>query len=228
VGPGTAHGGPVPEIRLRLGVDSTRDDLDRDWVLVHELVHLGFPSVARRHHWMEEGLATYVEPIARARLGALPAEAVWTDLVNGLPKGLPAEGDQGLDRTPTWGRTYWGGALFWLLADVELRERTGNRAGLEVALRAIVRRGGTIGRDWSAEEVIAVGDAATGQGVLRELYDRMALHPAPLDLASLWRRLGVLPGKGPAGFDRGAPLAAVREAITRAGGDRGEPARPRE
>jgi len=26
---------------------------------VHELVHLGFPSLPRRHHWAEEGLATY-------------------------------------------------------------------------------------------------------------------------------------------------------------------------
>ncbi len=66
VGHGTARGGPVPEIRLELGRDTEPSDLDRDWVLVHELVHLGFPSVEERHHRMEEGLATYVEPIARA------------------------------------------------------------------------------------------------------------------------------------------------------------------
>jgi L-lactate permease len=27
-----------------------------------------------------------------------------------------AGGDQGLDHTPTWARTYWGGALFWMMA----------------------------------------------------------------------------------------------------------------
>lgn len=86
------------------------DDLRRDWVVAHELVHLGFPSVDESHHWMEEGLATYVEPIARARAGQLLAAKVWSDLVEGLPQGLPAPGDRGLDHTPTWGRTYWGGA----------------------------------------------------------------------------------------------------------------------
>jgi hypothetical protein len=213
---GTAHGGRVPEVRIRLGVESSREDLARDWVLVHELVHLAFPSVERRHHWMEEGLATYVEPIARARQGDLPEETVWGDLVEGLPRGQPRAGDRGLDRTPTWGRTYWGGALFWLLADVELRERTGGRVGLEVALRAILRRGGRIGHLWSARQVIAAGDEATNQTVLRELYDRLALRPEAVDLELFWRRLGVRPARGTVELDPRAPLAPIRQAITRA------------
>ena len=65
-------------VLLWLGPDVSQVELDKDWVLVHELTHLGFPSVARRHHWAEEGLATYLEPIIRARKRALPAEAVWT------------------------------------------------------------------------------------------------------------------------------------------------------
>ena len=40
-------------------------------MLVHELVHHGMPNLADEHHWMEEGLATYVEPIARAQAGEL-------------------------------------------------------------------------------------------------------------------------------------------------------------
>ena len=79
---------------------------------------------------------------ARARTGELSTEKVWGDLVRGLPQGLPGRGDEGLDRTHTWGRTYWGGALFWLLADVEIRERTGNRFGLEDALRAVLTQRG--------------------------------------------------------------------------------------
>ena len=85
--------------------------------MVHEMVHLAFPRVAKQHHWIEEGLATYIEPWARLGIGQLTEETVWKDLVEGLPKGLPGPEDKGLDRTPTWGRTYWGGALFCLLAD---------------------------------------------------------------------------------------------------------------
>jgi len=214
VGHGTTRGGSEPVIQLSLGRDSESPDLDRDWVLVHELVHLGFPSVARQHHWMEEGLATYVEPIARVRTGGLTAERVWTDLVDGLPKGQPHEGDRGLDLTPTWGRTYWGGALFWLLADIDLRQRSSNRIGLEVALRAIVRKGGTIGHHWEVDEVIATADGATGLPVLRALYDGMATAPAPVDLDALWRRLGVKETPDGVTFDETAPLAEVRRAIS--------------
>ena len=38
----------------------------------------------------------------------------------------------------TWGRTYWGGAMFCLMADVRIREQTHNRKGLQDALRGIL------------------------------------------------------------------------------------------
>jgi hypothetical protein len=209
------HGTTYPshQIDIRLGRRVARRDLASDWVLTHEMVHLGFPSVPRRQHWMEEGLATYVEPLARLRTGGLAAEKVWGDLVRGLPNGLPGPGDRGLDFTPTWGRTYWGGALYFLLADIEIRQRTGNRRGLEHALRGIVAAGGTIDADWDVERVVAVGDRATGVPVLRELYDRMKDRPAPVDLNALWTRLGVVMHDGKITFDDSAPLAAVRRAI---------------
>ena len=43
-------------------------------MLTHEMVHLAFPSVDDKHHWIEEGIATYVEPIARIQAGNLKAE----------------------------------------------------------------------------------------------------------------------------------------------------------
>src|SRR6266849_6573512 len=125
---GRCRGTGGASIIFFLGTDLDAAEARRSWELVHELVHLGFPSLPRRHHWAEEGLATYVEPIARARVGELRADEVGGALARGLPQGLPVQGDEGLDRTHTWGRTYWGGALFWLLADVEIRERTGNRS----------------------------------------------------------------------------------------------------
>jgi hypothetical protein len=44
--------------------------------MTHELVHMAIASLADEHHWLEEGLATYVEPIARAQDGQLPAAKV--------------------------------------------------------------------------------------------------------------------------------------------------------
>ena len=118
--------------RISVGPQTTVGDLKQDWMMTHEMIHLAFPSMADSHHWIEEGIATYVEPVARVQAGELPASDMWRNLVRDMPQGEPQPGDRGLDQTHTWGRTYWGGALFCLLADVQIREQTGNRMGFRM------------------------------------------------------------------------------------------------
>ena len=167
-------GGPV--IRVMIGRIATVADLHEDWIMTHEMVHLAFPSVPEKHHWIEEGIATYVEPIARAQIGDLTAAKVWRDMLDGMPHGLPDAGDRGLDNTHTWGRTYWGGALFCLLADVEIHRRTDNRFGLQDAL-ARIAKSATMLDDWPLASALKVGDDAIGVPVLLELYDKMKDAP---------------------------------------------------
>jgi hypothetical protein len=210
---GVTYGEGGAHSRLTVAQHATAQDLSRDWVLTHELVHYGFPSMNEDHHWIEEGSATYIEPIARAAVGNLPVTQVWGDMVRDMPQGLPGEGDEGLDRTHTWGRTYWGGALFCLLADVGIRRASGNRKGLVDALRAVNRAGGNIEWDWPLERAFSVGDTATGCKVLATLYGQMADKPMPVDLPDLWKQLGVRREGGQVIFDNDAPLARVRAAI---------------
>jgi len=200
-------------ITISVGHKTPPAQLAEDWMLTHEMVHLAFPSLERNHHWMEEGLSTYVEPIARIRAGHWTARQMWMDLVRDLPKGLPEEGDKGLDNTHTWGRTYWGGALFCLLADVEIRKRTGNAKGLQDALGAINRAGGTIEADWPLERAFEIGDKATDGSTLMELYDQMALKPEAVDLPHLWAQLGVRANGRGVAMDDQAPWAAIRSGI---------------
>lgn len=212
---GTAFAYRGAALRVVLGRAATPSTLADDWILIHELTHLAFPSVPRSHHWIEEGLASYVEPIARAQVGKLSAQEVWRQFVAGMPKGLPVTGDRGLDHTPTWGRTYWGGALFCLLADIEIRKQTSNRFGLQDALRAIVAAGGNLEADWPLERALAIGDAAVGVPVLADLYARMKATPVAIDLPQLWRQLGIETAGGSVLFDDTAPLAPIRRAITK-------------
>jgi predicted metalloprotease with PDZ domain len=163
--------------------------------------------------WLGEGIPSYVEPIARVRAGLLTPRKLWRDLVEGLPQGLPETGDQGLERTHTWGRTYWGGTLFCLLADVTIRERTGNTRSFDDVLRAFVATGQGVEAHWSIDEMLDRGDEATGTTVLRELYRTMGSAPSPVDLQALWKRLGVQVVGDGVGFDDSAPLAAVRRGI---------------
>ena len=211
---GRTLAGGGASIVLHVGREMAETDIPEDWVLTHELTHLAFPSLPRRFSWLEEGLATYVEPIARARVGIVSTDEVWRGLVLGLPKGLPRAGDRGLDHTPTWGRTYWGGALFCLLADIQIRSATGNQRGLEDALRAILDAGGNDAVRWDIERAIEVGDRAVGAHVLRDLHARMGSAPVDVDLPALWRQLGVHMRGRKITFDETAPMAAMRRAIT--------------
>src|SRR5262249_39218367 len=75
-------------IRVGVGRDTAESDLASDWMLTHEMVHLTFPNVDRQHHWIEEGIATYVEPIARVQAGQFDVSHMWFEVVRDMPKGL--------------------------------------------------------------------------------------------------------------------------------------------
>ncbi len=214
---GTTFGYRGAAIRLIVGSDVTKAELTDDWKAVHEMTHLALPDVEDSHLWLAEGIAVYVEPVARVQAGDLTAEKIWGDMVRDMPKGLPQEGDRGLDRTPTWGRTYWGGAMFCLLADVAIRKETDNTKGLQQALRGILDAGGDHEKDWNdwpIERIFSVGDKATGTTVLSDLYKVMGAKPNAPDLDALWRELGVSVQEGKVVFDDNAPLASIRRAIT--------------
>jgi len=201
-------------IQVTVGRETTSETLSDDWVLVHEMVHLALPEVGRRHNWLAEGLATYVEGVARAQFGNRPIADVWAEDRRSMPMGLPREGEGGMDQTSTWGRTYWGGALFCLQAEVAIREQTGNRVGLQTALRAILQQTGGYAFERDIEEVFRIGDAATGTHVLHDLYEKTRVAAQAPDLDLLWSRLGVPPDPKTQPFDEHAPLAAIRIAIT--------------
>jgi predicted metalloprotease with PDZ domain len=211
---GITLGGGGPGVLVRASEQVTASTTGDDWVVTHELLHANFPDVGPAHSWLSEGLATYLEPIIRARVGLVDEAKVWRDMVDGMPQGLPQAGDQGLENTRTWGRTYWGGALFCLAADVELREKTGNRRSLDDVLLAIGKTGDSDQNYWPIERVLEMAERATGTQVFRELFERLAQKPGTIDLNQLFTQLGVrVQGKAVV-FDEHAPLAALRKSIT--------------
>jgi hypothetical protein len=57
--------------------------------MTHELVHMALTSLPDENHWLEEALATYVEPLARAQDGQLSASD-WKEMLDGMQKREPA------------------------------------------------------------------------------------------------------------------------------------------
>jgi hypothetical protein len=215
---GGVHGGKTwgyrgGMIRIEVGRDVTEAQLADDWVLVHEMTHLALPDVGDEQNWFSEGLAVYVEGISREQAGNRSQQDIFMEQMRQMPRGLPQPGDQGLDHTHTWARTYWGGAMFCFLADVEIHQRTNNRMGLQDAMRAVAKASGGLGTDWPITRVFAAADEATGTHVFADLYAQMKDKPVTPDLKELWGKLGVISDGGAVTFDDSAPLAGVRRSI---------------
>jgi hypothetical protein len=202
-------------VALLVGDAMTEADAHRDWVAVHELFHLGFPSFRGEGRWLEEGLAIYYEPILRTRAGWITEGEMWGDFVRNLPRGLPqGASDPGLERRADLDGMYWGGALFAFLADVEIRRATRGRHSLDDVLRAALQRGGNATRVWRVADVLRLGDEITGTKILSDLHARHALRAEPIDLAGLLDNLGVIPADvRAAGLRDDKPMSTIRKAI---------------
>jgi len=202
-------------IMMMIGRDATAQALNDDWTLTHEMTHLAFPATKEDDtDWLGEGMATYVEPIARAQAGYLTREYVWSQFVDDMPRGEPGLGDGGLDGGHGIGRIYWGGALFCLVADVEIRKQTGNKKGLQDAFRAIMNDQGTMEYSWPIKMIFKEGDQATGTHVLENLYERWKDKPVEVDLPELWQELGIEKKGSSVVFHDEAAEAGARKAIT--------------
>ncbi|HEX6767339.1 MAG TPA: hypothetical protein VF103_17695, partial [Polyangiaceae bacterium] len=195
-------------------------DLVEDWMLVHELFHIGSPSYGAKSGWFDEGLATYFEPLIRARAGLTTDAEVWREMASEMHRGLAALTEYGLAKGESRDDIYWGGGLFCFLADVEIRRRTQGKVGLEDGLRAVLRQGGNSSEVWEFDETLKAMDEGMGAPVLEELAARHVSKGAPVDLPKLFKELGVVRSAGATAvrFDDKAPLAATRHAI-----DRGRP-----
>jgi hypothetical protein len=210
---GTTFGAPAPLIRIRVGSQVDAAALLDDWVLVHEMTHLALPDVGEDHAWLSEGLAVYVEGVARVQAGNRSIEDVFAEEQRSMPRSMPGPQGLGLDHDHSHARTYWGGAMFCLLADVQIHQRTHNRYGLQDAMQAVLRASGGLTSDWDINKVFATADAAVGVPVLSELYAQMKDQPIAPDLPALWRSLGVETDGDAVRINDQAPLAGIRKAI---------------
>ena len=204
---------PTSPVTISVNVGSMSNAeflMSEDWVMVHEMIHSGLPWLPRNYSWFHEGVAVYVESVARVQAGHLTQERALKDFVRQMPRGEGGLG--GFDDSFSWAKTYWGGALFCLLADIEIRRQTSNRKGLQDALRAINALG-SYTTDATLKTVLIAGDKGTGTSVLQDLYAKSAHQPISVDLVQIWRRLGVNFDGGTVTLDGSAPDASIRNSI---------------
>lgn len=211
VGYGRSVPGGGVTVMVEVGTEVDRHRLFDDWVLTHELIHTGMPFIRRGGTWFMEGAATYVEPIIRARAGWKTEEEVWREWVDNMPKGATAFASSMANARGQ--ENYWGGATFMLLADVGLRRATSGAKGLEDCLAGVLWSGLDGARRVTVAEYAAACDRVTGTTVMGGLVERHFDRAEPVELAALWKDLGISLVAGLIVFDDGAPSARWRKLI---------------
>ena len=122
---------------------------------------------------------------------------------------------QRIGHTSSWANNYWGGALFCLIADIEIRKRTSNRLGLRNAMRGVLAAGGNHEVAWPIERVLSVADAATEVDVLKRLHDEVAQIRCAWILTDMERIWFGKRRRWTDFFHDKAALAAIRDAVMR-------------
>jgi len=138
-------------VQLFVRRDATVAQLRDDWTAIHEFSHFFHPYLGNSGRWLAEGLASYYQNVLRARAGIVSEAYAWEQLDAGFGRGRNAAAGVSLaeiSRAPRqrasgqrggWPvmRIYWGGAAFWLEADIALHRERG--LGLEQVLAAYSR-----------------------------------------------------------------------------------------
>ncbi len=214
-------GGAV--VTIRVGEEADGQALLDDWVLTHELLHLGSPVMRDTGTWLNEGIATFYEPLLRVRAGWKPEDEVWREWISQMPRGMRAMTDIGLSNAGRGG-IYWGGAIFVLMAEIEALSASGGQVGFSDCLRRALGEGGNTMERWPSRKLIDLCDRMLGGDRLARLHEAHVAKGSPMDLDETWRRLGVaMAADGAIAYDDTAELAWVRPLILWGGPKRPEP-----
>lgn len=174
--------GPVPWGQVNRAGDSgvffivnpqePQDELIEDWTAAHEFSHLLLPSTDR---WLSEGFASYYQNISRARTKLIDEQSMWENLIAGLLRGEKASKKKGANNIGSKKdikrmQTYWGGAAFALMTDVELQEQTKGGFSLSKSIKEFAQCCLQTGRDWDDQEILERLDKISKTTVFTDLY----------------------------------------------------------
>jgi hypothetical protein len=154
-----------------------------DWTATHEFTHLMLPYVTRSQRWVSEGFAQYYQNVLLARAGHHTAEEAWEKIRSGLEQGRQSSPQLSPNQAARDGirnsrmKIYWSGAALAMMADIELRYRSGGALSLDVALDRLEACCLPSRRTWSGRELFEQLDKLIDGDRFVALYDRYADVP---------------------------------------------------
>ncbi len=196
-------------------------DFYKEWTPTHEFSHLLLPYLDRKQRWISEGFAQYYQNVLLARAGQYTAEDAWQRIYAGLERGrdsapgMSPNDAAGARERNTRMKVYWSGASLALMADVELRQRSGGSESLDRVLDRFQRCCLPSARSWSGVELFEKFDTLLDEPLFMNLYRQYADAIDFPDARPVLEQLGIEVRDGQFHLNDNAELAFIREAITR-------------
>jgi hypothetical protein len=189
------------------------------WTATHEFSHLMLPYIWERHRWVSEGFASYYQNVLMARSGRYTEERAWQKLWEGFDRGMASRPDMSMNDAADGGgrattmKVYWSGAAIALMADVELRRRSGGAESLDTVLDRLQQCCIPSDRTWSGPELFTKLDTLLDAPLFMPLYRRHANSAGFPDAHGLLEKLGVDYRRREVRLRDTADLARIRAAI---------------
>jgi len=212
-----------PEVTLIVNPKSSLDALKADWTIYHEFSHLLIPYDADDSRWLSEGLASYYQNVIQARAAMFDEITLWQKLYDGFERGNKQQNyvhqklsyvSENIGENRNYMRIYWSGALYWLKADIALREQSKDKAqpySLDLALKQL--QACCFDRYLSATEIVEKLDELSDTQVFSTLFTEFASSNNIPDYLTLLNSLGVIAKNNRVTLNDSAKLSSQRKAI---------------
>ncbi|MCH7821103.1 MAG: hypothetical protein IIA07_03715 [Proteobacteria bacterium] len=190
------------------------------WTATHEFSHLLLPYVQRGQRWISEGFAQYYQNLLLARAGQYTEIHAWQELVDGFERGRQSAPDRSPNAATADGersarmKIYWSGAALALMADVELRRRSGGGESLDIVLDRMQQCCLPSAGTWSGVDLFRKFDTLVDEPLFMDLYRQYADATGFPDIRRLLEQLGVRAEGGEVRLSDDAELATIRRALT--------------
>ena len=184
------------------------EDFYADWTATHEFSHQLLPKINYDDIWLSEGLSSYLQYVLMGQANVIPPEHAWSKLFSGLKRGekgtkklKPETLQQASERRSRGGRAgrtmriYWSGALYFMKADVALRERSGGKIGLNDVLLRFNRCCINGDKIWQGRELAAKLDQLADEKIFLPLFDAFSQSEEFPEYQQTLDKLGVVLSK---------------------------------
>jgi hypothetical protein len=215
------HRGKINRVEFYTAPQATTEELQRAWTGYHELAHLLIPYQGWGDMWFSEGLASYYQNLLQARSGVLSEQQTWQKLYEGFLRGrMDSQFDgqplskvsQSMRENGAFMRVYWSGAWYFLTIDTRLRQQSGGKMTLDLALKKLNRC--CANEQLSVPRMVSKLDELNAVLLFQPLYEQLKATTKMPAFEKTFASLGVTIIDGTVHLQQEGPGAQLRQQIT--------------